>query len=207
MLWFCGGHGTCLTGEGTAGHLERRVIAWLQRYVMRRKKVRTGPGFEWLADDARWRSARAFPPKAGAPVVGEGSGTLALTPADAVSGSAMAAAPALNAVNVPIPEFTKQVVGRPRLRLTYSGTGTVKHVFAQIVDEARNVVLGNQVTPIPVTLDGASHTVTRRLEGVAAAGGRYRLQIIGGSQVYGPVRGVAAVTVSAARIELPTTSP
>ena len=102
---------------------------------------------------------------------------------------------------------TAQVVGEPRVRLTYSGTGTVKHVFAQIVDEQRNVVLGNQVTPIPVTLDGASHTVTRRLEGVAAAGGRYRLQIIGGSQVYGPVvRGAGAITVSAARIELPTTS-
>ncbi len=207
MLWFCGGHGTCLTGEGAAGHLERRVIAWLKRYVMRRKQVRTGPGFEWLADDAQWRSARSFPPEPGAPIVGEGSGTLALTPADAVSGSPTAAAPAQNAVNVPIPEVTRQVVGRPRVRLTYSGTGTVKHVFAQIVDEQRNLVLGNQVTPIPVTLDGASHTVTRRLEGVAAAGGRYRLQIIGGSQVYGPVRGVGAITVSAARIELPTTSP
>ena len=29
------------------------------------------------------------------------------------------------------------------------------HVFAQIVDETRGVVVGNQVTPIPVTLDGA----------------------------------------------------
>jgi ABC-2 type transport system ATP-binding protein len=100
-------------------------------------------------------------------------------------------------------------VGEPLLRLTYSGTGTVGHVFAQIVDERRNVVLGNQVTPLPVQLDGARHTVTRRLEGVAASmtpGGRYRLQLIGGSQVYGPVRGVAAVSFAAARIELPTTS-
>ena len=30
-------------------------------------------------------------------------------------------------------------------------------------------MVGNQVTPIPVTLDGASHTVTRPLEGVAAS--------------------------------------
>ena len=207
MLWFCGGHGTCLTGEGTPGHVERRAVAWLKRYVMRRKKVRTGPGFEWLADDAVWRSSRAFPPRRGAPVVGEGSGTLAVSPVDAVSGSPTEAKPAANALNVPMPQVTAQVVGRPLVRLTYSGTGTVKHVFAQIVDEQRNLVLGNQVTPIPVTLDGASHTVTRRLEGVAAAGGRYRLQIIGGSQVYGPlVRGVGAINVSAARIELPTTS-
>ena len=91
------------------------------------------------------------------------------------------------------------------LTLTYSGSGTATHVFAQIVDERRNIVLGNQVTPLPVTLDGAQHTVTRRLEGVAAAGGRYRLQLIGGSQVYGPVRGLGAVDLTA-RIALPTTA-
>jgi ABC-2 type transport system ATP-binding protein len=210
MLWFCGGHGTCLTGQGTAGHMERRAVAWLQRYVARSKNVRTGPGFEWLADDAVWRSSRAFPPRRGAPVVGEGSGTLAVSPADTLSGSPLAASPATNAVNVAIPEATAQVVGRPRLRLTYSGTGTATHVFAQVVDEARNVVLGNQVTPIQVRLDGATHTITRFLEGVAASlapGRRYRLQLIGGSQVYGPARGVAAITFSAARISLPTASP
>jgi ABC-2 type transport system ATP-binding protein len=47
------------------------------------------------------------------------------------------------------------VVGRPSVRLIYSGTGSATHVFAQIVDEARNLVLGNQVTPIPVRVDGA----------------------------------------------------
>ena len=206
MLWFCGGHGTCLTGSGPAGHLEKRVIAWLKRHVARRK-VATGPGFEWLADDARWRRARRFPPRPGAPIAGAGAGTLLLSPADALSGSAVAAGPAANAVDVPIPAFTRQVVGEPRVTLTYSGTGNATHVFAQIVDEQRNLVLGNQVTPLPVRLDGARHTVTRRLEGVAAAGGRYRLQIVGGSQVYGPVRGAAAITLRSARIQLPTASP
>ena len=82
----------------------------------------------------------------------------------------MAAAPAANAVNVPVPPpgSATQVVGEPRVELTYSGTGTARHVFAQIVDVRRNVVLGNQVTPIPVTLDGQRHTVTRPLEAVAA---------------------------------------
>lgn len=205
MVWFCGGHGTCLTGSGPAGHFEKRVIAWLKRHVKRRK-VATGPGFEWLADDAKWRSARRFPPRRGAPVAGEGSGTLLVNPADALSGTPLAAAPAVNAVNVPIPEAGVQIVGRPLVELTYSGTGTATHVFAQIVDEQRNLVLGNQVTPLPVTLDGARRTVARRLEGVAAAGGRYRLQIVGGSQVYGPVRGAGAITFASARIELPTTA-
>jgi ABC-2 type transport system ATP-binding protein len=210
MQWFCGGHGECLTGEGTAGHVERRAVAWLKRYVMRRKKVKTGPRFEWLADDAVWRSARSFPPPRGAPVVGQGSGTLAISPLDTLSGSPIAASPAVNAVNVAIPEATAQVVGRPRVTLTYSGTGTATHVFAQIVDESRNLVLGNQVTPIPVRLDGATHTITRSLEGVAASlapGRRYRLQLIGGSQVYGPARGAGSVSFSAARIELPTATP
>jgi ABC-2 type transport system ATP-binding protein len=203
MLWYCGGHGTCLTGEGTAGHVGRRVITWLKRYVARRK-VATGPGFEWLADDARWRRASQYPPRRGTPITAQGAGTLVLSPADAVSGTPVAAQPAVNAVNIAIQPFTAQVVGEPRVTLTYSGTGTATHVFAQIVDEQRNVVLGNQVTPLPVRLDGARHTVTRRLEGVAAAGGRYRLQIVGGSQVYGAVRGAAAITFNSARIELPT---
>jgi ABC-2 type transport system ATP-binding protein len=206
MMWFCGGHGTCLTGEGPPGRFESRVIAWLRRYVSV-TNVGTGPGFEWLADDAQWRTSTRWPPPQGTPITATGSGTLVVNPTDAVSGTPLAAGVAANAINVPIPEKTAQVVGEPILRLTYSGTGAIGHVFAQIVDEKRNLVLGNQVTPLPVTLDGASHTVTRPLEGVAASmapGGRYHLQVIGGSQVYGPVRGAAAITVSGARLQLPT---
>src|SRR4051794_6488739 len=33
MLWFCGGHGVCLTGSGPKGHVEQAVIGWLRRYV------------------------------------------------------------------------------------------------------------------------------------------------------------------------------
>jgi len=210
MMWFCGGHGVCLTGSGPAGVFEGRVVAWLQRYVMRRKTVKTGPGFEWLADDAQWRSAAAYPPPKGTTLTSEGSGLLLVNPADALSGTPLAAGPAANALNVPIPAATAQVVGRPRLTLTYSGTGNATHVFAQLVDESRNLVLGNQVTPLRVQLDGAQHTIKRQLEGVAASmapGRTYRLQLIGGSQVYGPVRGAAAITVGSARIELPTASP
>jgi len=206
MMWFCGGHGECDTGTGPAGHFQAAVIAWLQRYVAG-KKVGTGPGFEWLADDAVWRHSFRWPPPPGKAIAASGSGTLVVSPADTASGTPLAARPAANAVNVAIPAATAQVVGVPKLKLTYSGTGTAAYVFAQIVDEKRNLVLGNQVTPLPVTLDGASHTVTRPLEGVAASmspGGRYHLQIVGGSQVYGPVRGAGAITISSARLALPT---
>ena len=80
MLWFCGGHGTCLTGTGEAGHFERAVIAWMKRYLAGDKRVDTGPRFEWLADDAKWRSGSDYPLPAGKPIVAEGSGTLAGQP-------------------------------------------------------------------------------------------------------------------------------
>jgi ABC-2 type transport system ATP-binding protein len=208
MVWFCGGHGVCLTGSGPAGHVEADVIAWLRRYVARDRSVRTGPGFEWIADDARWRSRPAWPPRRGRPLTGRGSGTLAVNPADALSGTPVAAAPAVNAVNVPIRSRRAQVVGRPRLRMTYSATGTGQgYVFAQIVDLTRGLALGNQVAPVRIRLDGATHTVTRRLDAVAVSAkrsSRYELQIIGGSQVFGPVRTTAAVQVHQARIALPT---
>ena len=122
----------------------------------------------------------------------------------------MSAGRAANAVNVPVPPPPPgtQLLGEPKLTLTYSGTGSApsSHVFAQIVDEKRGVVAGNQVTPIPVTLDGRPHTITRSLEGIAIsvpAGGAYTLQITGGSQVYGPVRDAAALSFSAIRLEIP----
>ena len=62
---------------------------------------------------------------------------------------------------------------------------------------------------MPVILDGQPHSVTRSLEGGAAsiaAGARYRLQVIGGSQVYGPVRDAASIQFSSIRLTLPTAS-
>ena len=211
MVWFCGGHGVCLTGSGPAGHVESDIIAWLRRYVAGERSVKTGPGFEWLADDAKWRSAARFPPPAGTPLTAQGSGTLAFSPADAASGTPIAAGPAANAVDVAIaaPSRAVQVAGEPKLPLTYSGTSLVPnvHVFAQILDEQRGVVLGNQVTPIPLVLDGQQHTLTQPLEVVAAAvdpTSRYTLQLTGGTQVYGPVRVAGTVQFSSIGLRIPT---
>src|SRR3954451_19325498 len=208
MMWFCGGHGVCLTGSGPAGHIEAAVIAWLQRYVAG-KTVDTGPRFEWLADDDVWRAADDYPVHQGAPISANGSGTLVLNPSDATSGTVATAGRAANAVNVsvPPPATATQILGEPALTLTYSGTGATTHVYAQIVDEARNVVAGNQATPIPVTLDGQPHTITRPLEAIALSaptGARYTLQIIGGTMLYGPVRGAATITFAKIALALPT---
>jgi ABC-2 type transport system ATP-binding protein len=204
MVWFCGGHGVCLTGAGPAGHVESAVVAWLKRYLAGETAVDTGPRFEWLADDAKWRAGDDYPLPAGPPVTASGSGTLVLNPADALSGTQLTAGRAVNAVNVAVDGSGKQIVGEPTLSLTYSGTGVGTHVFAQLVDEARGVVVGNQATPIPVTLDGQPHTITRPLEAIASAGRKYTLQVIGGTMLYGPARGAAAVTFSKIQLSLPT---
>jgi ABC-2 type transport system ATP-binding protein len=141
-----------------------------------------------------------------------GSGTLTFSPADtASSGLTVAATPSPDAVNVPIPSPAEHLdaVGEPKLDLTYQGTATDPrgYVFAQIVDEQRHLVLGNQVTPIAIRLDGLPHSVSRSLEGVAAAiepGAHYTLQIAGGSSVYGPVRSAGSVALKAIRLSMPS---
>ena len=65
MLWFCGGHGICLTKPGDTGRIQRDTLAWLARYLKGRKSVDTGPGFEWLDQNGRSYSAPRWPLPAG----------------------------------------------------------------------------------------------------------------------------------------------
>jgi ABC-2 type transport system ATP-binding protein len=210
MMWFCGGHGVCLTGNGLADRQEAQVLGWMDRWVKGEKKVKTGPAFEWTSDDGAARSAADFPLAPLPPITASGSGTLALAPGAAASGSAVAATPAPVGVDVsiPAPATATDVVGDPQLELRYAGTAVngPAHIFAQLVDDTRNVVVGNQATPIPVTLDGASHTVQRSLEGVAmrmTPGSRYRLQLIADTTVYGVERALGTVRIERATITLP----
>jgi ABC-2 type transport system ATP-binding protein len=146
------------------------------------------------------------------PRLGRHARQITFSPADTQSsGLTVAATPSPNAVNVAIPPPTGHVdaVGEPRLELDYQGTATDPrgYVFAQIVDEQRHVVLGNQVTPIAVRLDGLPHAVSRSLEGVAAAiepGARYTLQIVDGSSLYGPVRSAGSVALKRIRLSMPS---
>jgi ABC-2 type transport system ATP-binding protein len=213
MMWFCGGHGACLTGSGPAGHVERRTLAWFDRYLRRERSVDTGPAFEWIADDARWRSARRFPLRVVGSLSGSGSGTLPLAPVGQ-SGILILATPvAADALNVTIQAAPREadLLGEPRLELTYSGLGAPQggFVYAQLVDEARNVVVGNQVTPVPIVLDGLPHTLAIPLEPIAAhaqPGTRYRLQLVPSTTVYYPQRIAGRLDVQQARVTLPIVS-
>jgi ABC-2 type transport system ATP-binding protein len=209
MIWFCGGHGVCLTGAGEAGHVERAVLAWLARYLKRDTSVATGPRFEWLADDAKWRSAPDYPlTRRGSLTAVTGQKTLAIAPTSP-SGALIAATPAVNAVEVALPAAgaSSHVIGEPTLKLTYSGTAAPgqTHVYAQILDGSGRVV-GNQATPIPLTLDGALRTVERPLEPIASeavAGSSYRLQITPATTLYAPQRSAGLVTFGRIEIALP----
>ena len=60
-------------------------------------------------------------------------------------------------------------------------------MFAQLVNLDRGVVVGNQSLPVPVTLDGKRHTISRRLVPIAStakAGARYQLQLVAGSAIW-----------------------
>ena len=184
VVWFCGGHGTCLSSVNDGKVVWRETMEWLDRYVKGDESVDPGPQFEWVDQHGDWHSSPTYPVAAGESISAELTGTgqsLAFVPFLGGSGpnpliltrglvrtfvGLPSGAKAFNAVNLRVPDATEltHLVGAPELTLTYSGTGNAKHVYAQIVDDETGLVLGNQVTPIPVVLDGQSRTVTFTME-------------------------------------------
>ncbi len=82
MVWFCGGHGVCLTNPGNASLIQSTVLNWLERYLKRNPNVNTGPGFMWLDQRGREYSVASYPPKAARALSASGRGTLQLKQAD-----------------------------------------------------------------------------------------------------------------------------
>ena len=92
------------------------------------------------------------------------------------------------------------------MSFTYSGTGTARHVYAQLVDDTTGLVLGNLVTPIPVTLDGQSHDVDLPLEMVAHTlrpGESVTVQIVASAVQYESIWSLGALNVSNMTLALP----
>jgi ABC-2 type transport system ATP-binding protein len=214
MIWFCGGHGVCLTGAGPGSdYLDQRAISWFDRYLRGRQNTDTGPKFAWIADDAQLRTSDAYPLKPAGQLHASGSGTLPIAPG-AASGSLIFAtqAPVAVNVNVPGPSGDANVVGAPHLDLTYQGTAAPQKtwVYAQFVNPRNGTVLGNDATPIPVTLDGQTHTVSRDLEmvaGRAPAGGGYQLQLTPSSSLYDIQRSAGTVTFNGIDVSMPLGDP
>ncbi|WP_045879946.1 alpha/beta fold hydrolase [Pseudofrankia sp. DC12] len=206
MAWFCGGHGECLTNPGPADHTEQLTISWLDRYLRQRTGTATGPGFEYVDDTGTWFGADTFPPASAGSLTATGQGTLTLDPA-ATTGSATAAAPAAAGAAVetavPAPAAAGEILGAPKLTVTYQGTAdrAATAAYAQLVDADRHLVVGNQATPVKLSLDGRQHSVTVNLADVAwhvTPGSHLVLQVVAGSALFAPqgAHGTASLSVS-----------
>lgn len=225
VVWYCGGHGGCITSQNNGDVIEQATMSWLEKYV-KGLDVSTGPQFEWVDQHGQNFSSDKYPVPAGTPltVTSDEPKSLPLRLLFGGSGpnfAAFAAGPingllgflsgskAANAIELTTTESTttQYVVGAPKLKLTYSGTGTSTHVYAQLVDNTTGLVLGNQVTPIPVMLDGESHDIEIPLEQVAhtlAPGETLTLQLVSSAVTYQPIRGRGELEVTSMTLTLPT---
>lgn len=229
VVWYCGGHGACLSSVNNGDLVVDRTLDWLDRHV-KGEDIDTGAQFEWVDQNGDWYSSDTYPATEDLtpitaqrtedqsmlffPFVG-GAGPNPLIITRGLIATLLglpSGAPAVNAVNLTVTApsdsaGTTHVVGAPEVTLTYSGTGTAKHVWAQIVDDETGLVLGNHTTPIPVQLDGNSHTVTVPLEQVAHTlmpGQSVTVQIVTSSFAFLNFYSGGAITIDELSVRLPT---
>jgi ABC-2 type transport system ATP-binding protein len=225
VVWYCGGHGGCISSVNDGEVIDRATLAWLDKYV-KGLPVQTGPQFEWVDQHGENFSSDTYPVQPGTAVTVESDegGTLPLWlllggsgpnfralgggPIGALLGI-LSGAEASNAVELTTEEAetTTYIVGAPKLTFTYSGTGSSSHVYAQLVDNTTGLVLGNQVTPIAVTLDGTTHEAVVDLEPVAhtlAPGETLTVQIVASAVTYQALWSSGRLNVSTIKLTLPT---
>ena len=228
QLWFCGGHGTCLTDPGDPKRVAVASFAWLDHHLKgtdtelpKALSLVDQNGDQWTAD--------SWPVEEGSPFTGTGSGTLPLQadggsgggdassldldPNDPLAGLTASITPtkAENAVDVPIDtgDADRLALGAPTLSFTYTAewtgdvAGTDGRVFAQLVDDDTGLVVGNQITPVKIVVDGKAHTADASLEMIAhhvTPGHGLTLQLVAATTAYGiPTK---PGTVDFARIEV-----
>lgn len=216
MIWYCGGHGTCQTPLGDPAMLPVAGLTWLRRWLKRDATVDTGPRFQWVDDRGTLRSGADYPLAAAGSLAASGSGWLSLTPALNVTllGIALGTQPAPLVVEIAYRRQAaeRDVVGEPVVTMSYDGFAlpASTFVYARVVDAATGIVVGGQVTPIPVTLDRRSRTVTVKLEAIAVHVGPtsdLRLQIVPSTPLYGSQLSVGTLRVRSLTSSLPLVDP
>jgi ABC-2 type transport system ATP-binding protein len=226
MMWFCGGHGVCTVDSdsdspalGDSARVQKRRMQWFDRYLKGNKSTRTGPPFEWIDQNGQWhKSPGGYPLKHARHLKGTGGGTVPVTPGvTPVTGALVLALPDPTApIKVEIPaQGGEEIVGAPTLLFNYTATGVSTrldgkaHIYGQIVDNERDVVVGNQATPIPIKFDSEEHQVRislTRIANVASPEG-FELQLISQSSLFDIQRAAGAVTISDLEARLPITKP
>ena len=178
-------------------HVITEMLNWLDTYVTNKGTGAPppvdGPKFEWVDQKGNWYASQYLPSNAGQfngttiPVTG-GGGILPINP-------------------VPTSTQTTYVVGAPELTFSYSGLGTSRTVYAQLVDDQTGLVLGNIVSPVPVTLDGKTRCVTVSMEDIAYTmdpGDTLTLQIVDSATSFEDFTSFGAIRISDVGLKLPT---
>ncbi|MGV0993223.1 MAG: CocE/NonD family hydrolase [Mycobacterium sp.] len=226
MVWFCGGHGTCdipnpPVEQDALGLIDN--LKWLDQYVAfdPDNPADTIPAFQWYDQYGLYHASDLLPFQAGFneptgyTAAGAG-GVLGIIPVLGGSGpypladlpfSIANAGPAINAVNLTFaPPVGSLIVGAPTVSFSYTGLGTSRTVYAQLVDRTTGLVLGNNVTPIPITLDGRAHTVSIPIEDIAYTvldGDSLTLQLTSSAANYENLYTVGLVNIADLQIDLP----
>lgn len=226
LIWLCGGHGICFdpVNPGQASTLKTDALSWLEAYLRGNGTAAAAiPTFQWYDQLGGYNSAAELPFEAGfnnlPAITGTSAGGLLGIvgfiggsgpidgPLPAALGFATTASNAIN-VAVAVQEGT-QVVGAPHLSFTYRGLGTSSAVFAQVVDESTGRVLGNMVTPVPVTLDGRLRTASIDLADIAytyggqSKPGQLTVQITSSATAFTDPLRFGAIDISDVTVTLP----
>ena len=238
VVWFCGGHGVCAdfpsdstqaTAQSTL--LKNNALAWLSQYVNASGTAADAiPTFQWVDQLGTINNSGSngkLPYESGfnnlPNITGVGAGGLLGILPFAIAGSgpgpgplpystgnASQAATGIT-VDVTVPAGT-QVVGAPTVSFTYSGFGTARAVFAQVIDKSTGRVLGNQVTQVPVILDGQQRTVDVPIADIAysyggtTSPGQLAVQITGSATAFWS-SAWGAVNISNVSVALPNRTP
>lgn len=236
MFWYCGGHGQCLDPVDQTKQtavLAQATLAWMNTYVRDKGKTESDgvPNFQWvdqngdLYSSAYLPTARSTLYSGSTPITASRTGHMILAVAPLLGGSGpqtqakfpvslATASKAVNAVNVevqaPEGDANTYVVGAPTVTLTYSGVGTSRDLYAQLVDTQTGRVVGNILSPIPVVLDGKTRTVSVPMEDIAYTmepGDTLTLQIVGTATPYEDFTSYGVVDITQVGVTLPTANP
>jgi ABC-2 type transport system ATP-binding protein len=208
------------TGAGDGRSLpDRRVLAWLDRYVGR-KSAETGATVEWQAQDGYYYSAPSYPlpdtrSRATRPVndvtlIGPGTtggdGVASGGPAQQIEmGTTAHRATILGKADRP-----RAILGNPRVSITGRTLGVKGHSFFELIDVAPDgtrVTLDDQTMPRALPLGAFDRTFP--MHGVSwmlPRGHELELEITTGSAQYAiPRTGPYQVTFDEVTVELPLT--
>ncbi len=238
MIWYCGGHGLCLDPTDLAAQAQSvfgQDMLWLNKYVKGAPIPDVAiPTFQWWDQAGSRYTSSLLPFQPGftsggitqdgadgilgiAPFAFMGSGpyngSCAGNKAAACSFplNQVFATPTNNSLKINFaPAAGTQIVGAPTVSFTYSGLGTSKAVYAQIVDNDSGRVLGNIVTPIPVILDGRERQASVSIADIAytapaGTAGSLTLQIVPSASLYWN-SSFGVINVSDLTATLPTTT-